>query len=732
VIYVALGEVGAGNARSYRSTDTLSSTGGDDSIKLGDGDNIVIGGMGSDTIVVGNGTQTIIGDNGVAELDAQGLNLARVASSEPGLGGNDTVSTGNGAVTAILGYGSDVIGTGVGRHAVLGDNGEAIYVALGQLGAGNSLAYRSTDTQAGTGGDDRILLGDGDNVVIGGMGADFIAVGNGTQTIIGDNGVVEMDAQGLNLAFVASSEPTLGGDDTIIAGDGDTVIIGGIGNDEIRVGTGKHLIFGDNGAIFFAAKRVLDAMTTQAAHGGNDVIEVVGGDAVVFAGLGNDRVTTGGGNDILVGDNGWATWDSSGRRALVESSDPLLGGNDFLSSGAGEDELIGGGGDDLLYGDAGNDQLVGDHGRLKYADGNLVLVESIDPLIGGVDRLEGGGGLNTLIGGDAGDMLVGTLDNSVMIGDSGSVAFDGAGHVTSVTRYGTSAMDLVAQLQEQMYSARTPGSPAFFAQQSIRAQANAGNGAEPSPAWSRSADDRNWRHSSSFGDSLTANSSSLPASDWMYGREPSAAGVDDSEDIQDTTVPNGEPANGLRPDAQPEGGFVPPEGELPPVEGAPATSEGGLVPPEGELPPAEGAPAALSGPGENVSAGLEDAVEQGSIDMVDTLVLAGLLGAPSWYGASSSSTTGRKGVTPGSDARRPDGQARWLAAPSGDAVMLLDRRARPRHVAGQRRIGEGAVETIATRWLDGAQGMQDSFDSINQLDSAAARPRIDWGRLSPK
>jgi len=54
---------------------------------------------------------------------------------------------------------------GTGDHTVLGDNGQIVYVGLGETGAGNVLTLETTDTVAGTGGGDIVTSGNGDNVI---------------------------------------------------------------------------------------------------------------------------------------------------------------------------------------------------------------------------------------------------------------------------------------------------------------------------------------------------------------------------------------------------------------------------------------------------------------------------------------------------------------------------------------------------------------------------------------
>src|SRR5437868_1086049 len=257
ITYVPITQTGAGQAWIYETTDTLVGTGGDDTIQTGSGNNVILGGMGVDLITTVNGSDLILGDSGIVERDVEGNNLKRIASKAQAsagggttdLGRGDTIASGTGAKTVLGGDGADGITLGTGNHTVVGDNGVITYVAMDATGEGRALRYESTDTLASTGGNDTITAGDGDNVVLGGMGADTITTANngataagtvaGTDVIVGDNGFVQMDVVGGLFAQIGSkSQPStasttypgsvtdLGGLDTINAGTGTKVVLG--------------------------------------------------------------------------------------------------------------------------------------------------------------------------------------------------------------------------------------------------------------------------------------------------------------------------------------------------------------------------------------------------------------------------------------------------------------------------------------------------------------------------
>jgi Ca2+-binding RTX toxin-like protein len=291
-----------------------------------------------------------LGDNGFVQWDNTGL-ITQFVSTEPDLGGNDQIAVGDGANIVVGGFGNDVITTGAGADIVLGDNGAVTYTPGTTLPA---LAM-TTDIVNATGGNDIIATGGGDNIVLAGVGADTVTAGAGSDLVMGDNGVIAWTPTGVYDAF-QTSDPTLGGNDDIRVGDGNNVVLGGFGADVIETGVGTDLILGDNGLFDFTTNAAGVAILTEAvttdttnATGGDDVIVSGGGagDNIVLAGVGNDLVNVQGpnptdpapavssGQDIVIGDNGFVNWDTGAFITQFGSTDPQLGGNDQIAVGDG-------------------------------------------------------------------------------------------------------------------------------------------------------------------------------------------------------------------------------------------------------------------------------------------------------------------------------------------------------------------------------------------------------------
>jgi hypothetical protein len=219
-------------------------------------------------------------------------------------------------------------------------------------------------------------------------------------------------------------------------GDGNNVVIGGFGADLLLTGAGNDTIAGDNAQIdFFTGSSIVNiAQTTDtiAATGGNDVIDAGNGDNLVFGGVVDDSIVTGSGADVVTGDNGTAVFDSTGAPLMVFTGDPLLGGNDFIFTGDGADVAMGGAFSDLVTSTGGNDILFGDGGLVAFsAGGTRLYILSIDVLFGGDDTLNGGTGNDILIGGAGSDLLYGNLSEDLLFGDNAVVTLRN-GFVTGI------------------------------------------------------------------------------------------------------------------------------------------------------------------------------------------------------------------------------------------------------------------------------------------------------------
>ncbi|WP_250855358.1 calcium-binding protein, partial [Anabaena sp. PCC 7938] len=193
-----------------------------------------------------------------------------------------------------------------------------------------------------------------------------------------------LSASSLNVANIYAGA----GDDVLTGDAGANWLAGGAGSDTFNAGEGDDVLLID----------AADAQHNIHAGAGNDVVQVVGGQAgsagvtlnmtqseaeVFIGGTGDDVIIGGGRSTVFV--RGGA------------GDDLILGGaaNDVLSGEDGDDTIDGGAGNDLIRGHRGQDQLLGGQGD--------------DVLDGGLedDSLSGGAGNDVLVGGRGDDSLDG-------------------------------------------------------------------------------------------------------------------------------------------------------------------------------------------------------------------------------------------------------------------------------------------------------------------------------------
>jgi Ca2+-binding RTX toxin-like protein len=205
------------------------------------------------------------------------------------------------------------------------------------------------DVLDGGAGDDTLFGGAGDDTLNGGLGADSLYGGDGNDLLISDS---------------------------VDSNDVPDLLWGGAGDDTIRIGGSFN---GDNRGI--DGGDGIDTLELLPDNNRNLLVDMNAGEVAdgtfgtqEFVNI--ENVTTGGGNDTIIGDAG---------PNLLSGGD----GNDSLDGGAGEDTLEGGTGNDTLIGGAGNDISYGGDGAdtFIYTRG-----EGADTIIGG----EGGTDLDTL------------------------------------------------------------------------------------------------------------------------------------------------------------------------------------------------------------------------------------------------------------------------------------------------------------------------------------------------
>ena len=392
--------------------------GAGDTINLGTGNNVVLGGSGADTINATSGNDVIVGDNGNVVYSVPGVLMTVRTTDVVGAsvyGGDDTITVGAGHDVILGGTGNDTITVnGTSNSIAIGDEGQINYDPSGNLTS-------ATTTNPSIGGDDKITLAAGNNIVFGGYGNDTIIAGTGNQIAVGDNGSVVCSAPDV-LQTVQTSDPLYGGNDTITMADGNDLILGGIGADIISVGNGNSTIIGDDGILSFTAVTglLVLAQTQDPSFGGNDQITAGNGINNVIGGAGNDKITTGNGGSIVIGDNGKIVWSTPNVLSLIVTTDFANFGNDTITTGSSRDVILGGGGADTINGGDGNNIVVGDDGQATYtAAGLLSKVETTNQTAGGNDTIATGVGQDLIFGGFGSDSISAGDSNDIVVGDDG-------------------------------------------------------------------------------------------------------------------------------------------------------------------------------------------------------------------------------------------------------------------------------------------------------------------------
>ena len=361
--------------------------GGNDDIDSGSGHDIIIGGRSSDTIHAGAGDNIVIGDSG--RITAAVDNNARWSGQPITVGLIETITFGDG--------GSDDITTLGGNDIVFGGHND------GSVG----------DTTDGSTVED-INAGAGRNIVLGDDGAiDYVRA----EREPGEPGA-DFDASDIDL-ITSLSTSMHGGVDDITTGGGNDIVIGGRFGDTIDAGNGQNIVLGDSGQLVaadndlaspWATRRFSIALVTTAldpeayADGGGDDITTGDGNDLVIGGAGGDTVHGGDGNDLVFGDQGEVR--AAVGKVVDTTAFPLVedGGITFLTL---NETALDGSGDDLIYGEAGDDMLMGQQGN--------------DILYGGDDDDDLIGGHNVMGGLDAGDSIDGGTGNDVIAGDNATI-----------------------------------------------------------------------------------------------------------------------------------------------------------------------------------------------------------------------------------------------------------------------------------------------------------------------
>ncbi|MGB0600370.1 MAG: hypothetical protein ACPGLY_27145, partial [Rubripirellula sp.] len=247
------------NNRPISLVTEVPEMGGQDFVYANAGRKIVFGGAREDTIYAAGDdiADILVGDEGFALFDEETGKLTLISTQEPSHGARDTLIAGAASNVLVGGSGGDDIQGGSERDLVLGDNG---HIALNPDGTMKKISSNMVSldkklevvTLPHIGGDDDIDVGQGNDIVIAGVGSDYInwdssgtlpeprlGEDTGRDIVIGDSGEAIFDTTTSVEALleIRTIDDTQGGSDKIWTDGGTDVVLGGVGSDILDAGT---------------------------------------------------------------------------------------------------------------------------------------------------------------------------------------------------------------------------------------------------------------------------------------------------------------------------------------------------------------------------------------------------------------------------------------------------------------------------------------------------------------
>ncbi len=443
------------NVIGSNGTDSVTGDDGDNRLIGNAGDDSLMGGGGNDTLVGGIGSDFLSGGDGVDTFDFCGssdLNLDLAAGTATSGSNIDTlrdIENANG------GSGNDTL------------TGDANNNALNGLGGNDSINGGDGDDTltAGVVDEDGNELGNQDDTLTGGAGADSFVVAGSANVVSDGKGRSQSQTNETTITdFNAADGDTIELVNTTLTSLADIIANSTLdGNDDelnIDLGNGSSLRilgFADVNDVLQANNFAFRQSVTESPapapapapspapapvsepepepipepdpepvvvreqddpQGNNDTVSGGSLNDTIEGGNGDDTVSGGSGDDFLRGDEG---------------NDSVAGGsgNDSIFAGPndeGDDTVQGNSGDDVIGGGRGNDIIVGGEARATTREDNT-----------------GPAGDDTLFGGEGDDLIVGgsyNTDTGTVVNTEGgdNVIFAGSGMDTV---FGDNAQDTI-------------------------------------------------------------------------------------------------------------------------------------------------------------------------------------------------------------------------------------------------------------------------------------------------
>lgn len=327
---------------------------------------------GNDTLYGGDGNDHLYGDTITANILAE---INGDTATADGLGSHAIGFVTIDHNTFILG--NDTIYGDAGNDVILGDN----TVVAHEPGGGIAIGTNGGLAEAGLNHFEDYAF-NGNDIIYGGSGNDIIYgdADINSHEIVGGNATADTGGTAITHFLIT-----------------DTTLI--FGNDALSGGDGNDIIYGDS-EIYYNA---LSGGTATADHGGNasSTLEVNG----TIVNYGNDSITGDQGNDILFGDTrssiieiedvGHASASNGGVATVsVNFLDfTQISGNDTISGGQGNDIIVG---DTLVY-ELLDDKVAASNVMIGGVDHVKIADSTMNNIIWGNDVLSGGGGSDKFI-----------------------------------------------------------------------------------------------------------------------------------------------------------------------------------------------------------------------------------------------------------------------------------------------------------------------------------------------
>jgi Ca2+-binding RTX toxin-like protein len=369
----------------------------------GAGDDIVIGGSGNNKLYGGDGNDTVFGGVDIAGQQ-------RLSTWETG---RDESVNRSGWQLLDGGAGDDMLIGGAGDNYLTGGTGNDLLnvtdvSSVFDLGAS---VYDNTNSWASQSLDG----GEGDDILIGGHGSNHLIGGDGNDIMIGADGFAfnannntYTREEGAN-SYQYQSQYAFS---SLDGGNGDDVMIGGVGSNNMDGGDGDDIMFGGveaGGSLSLSAGSLWqDQSNSNMLNGGNGNDQITGG-------IGDNQLYGGNGNDVITGGAGYVGYfnnDGSGLSDGVQyAKNDIYGeaGDDVLLGGEGYNRLFGGIGDDVITAGSSNESAAfgGQINWHAITDGPTG--RQFDNL------LDGGEGNDTLIAGLLDDLMVGGIGRDTFL-----------------------------------------------------------------------------------------------------------------------------------------------------------------------------------------------------------------------------------------------------------------------------------------------------------------------------